>query len=113
MEASKERAARRNRATPARTSDSLPAHGSRPESIAQGRQPAKYQSKRIATVYVTILLILTAMASTAVLMACNGQTGPVGIDPGPVADVPLWPSAARRRPIAHRRSKPRRLCATS
>ena len=88
MEASKERAARRNRATPARTSDSLPAHGSRPESIAQGRQPAKYQSKRIATVYVTILLILTAMASTAVLMACNGQTGPVGIDPGPVAVVP-------------------------
>lgn len=83
MEASKERAARRNRATPARTSDSLPAHGSRPESIAQGRQPAKYQSKRIATVYVTILLILAAMASTAVLMACNGQTGPVGIDPRP------------------------------
>ena len=88
MEATKERAARRNRAAPARTSDSPPAHGSRDKSITHQRRPAKRQSKGAAVAYVTILLIFAAIASTAALMACGRQTPPVDIDPGPVAGVP-------------------------
>lgn len=41
MEATKERAARRDRATPARTSGSSPAHGSRTQSITRRRRRAK------------------------------------------------------------------------
>lgn len=52
MEATKERAARRNRATHARTSDSQPAHGSRPKSITHRRRRAKYQIRRLLAVLV-------------------------------------------------------------
>lgn len=48
MEATKERAARRDRATPARTSGSSPAHGSRTQSITRRRRRAKARIRQAA-----------------------------------------------------------------
>ena len=104
MEAAKERAARRNRATPARTSDSQPAHGSRAESIAHQRRPAKYQSRWAATIFTSALLICATMASTAVLLTCWTAKQPVDTGPGHVADGP--PVAASELPAADTSPQP-------
>ena len=48
MEATKERAARRDRATPARTSGSSPAQGSRTQSITRRRRRAKARIRQAA-----------------------------------------------------------------
>ena len=63
MEATKERAARCNRATPARKSDSQPARGSRTQSITRRRRRAKARIRQAA-------VLLTA----AVIVAGSTQT---------------------------------------
>lgn len=69
MEATKERAARRNRATHARTSDSQPAHGSRPKSITHRRRRAKYQIRRLLAVLVLGVVGAALWICTASLFA--------------------------------------------
>ena len=61
MEATKERAARRDRATPARTSGSSPAHGSRTQSITRRRRRAKARIRQ-AAVLLTAAVIVAGIA---------------------------------------------------
>lgn len=78
MEATKERAARCNRATPARTSDSSPAHGSRTQSITRRRRRAKARIRQAA-------VLLTA----AVMVAGIGvAVSTIGTDRPTAADLP-------------------------
>lgn len=60
MEATKERAARRDRATPARTSGSSPAHGSRTQSITRRRRRAKAGGESFAGQMLVAQCILNA-----------------------------------------------------
>lgn len=69
MEATKERAARCNRATPARTSGSSPAHGSRTKSIAHRRRRAKTQIRQAA-----VLLTAAAVAAGIVMVISSVAT---------------------------------------
>ena len=69
MEASKERAARCNRATPARTSGSSPAHGSRTKSIAHRRRRAKTRIRQAA-----VLLTAAAVAAGIVMVISSVAT---------------------------------------
>lgn len=57
METTKERAARCDRATHARRSSSLPAHGSRTASITRRRRRAKRKALRAATLAAAVLLL--------------------------------------------------------
>lgn len=57
MEATKERAARCNRATPARTSDSSPAHGSRTQSITRRRRRAKARIRQAAVLLTAAVIV--------------------------------------------------------
>ena len=85
MEATKERAARRDRATPARTSGSSPAHGSRTQSITRRRRRAKARIRQAA-------VLLTA----AVIVAGIGEL------PKPTAEQPAvvvtTPAASTQTP---------------
>lgn len=69
MEATKERAARCNRATPARTSGSSPAHGSRTKSIAHRRRRAKTRIRQAA-----VLLAAAAVAAGIVMVISSVAT---------------------------------------
>lgn len=69
MEAAKERAARCNRATPARTSGSSPAHGSRTKSIAHRRRRAKTRIRQAA-----VLLTVAAVAAGIVMVISSVAT---------------------------------------
>lgn len=69
MEATKERAARCNRATPARTSGSSPAHGSRTKSIAHRRRRAKTRIRQAA-----VLLTAAAVAAGIVMVISSVET---------------------------------------
>lgn len=69
MEATKERAARCNRATPARTSGSSPAHGSRTKSIAHRRRRAKTRIRQAA-----VLLTAAAVAAGIVMVISSVAT---------------------------------------
>lgn len=69
MEATKERAARCNRATPARTSGSSPAHGSRTKSIAHRRRRAKTRIRQAA-----VLLTATTVAAGIVMVISSVAT---------------------------------------
>ncbi len=69
MEATKERAARRDRATPARTSGSSPAHGSRTKSIAHRRRRAKTRIRQAA-----VLLTAAAVAAGIVMVISSVAT---------------------------------------
>lgn len=69
MEATKERAARCNRATPARTSGSSPAHGSRTKSIAHRRRRAKTRIRQSA-----VLLTAAAVAAGIVMVISSVAT---------------------------------------
>lgn len=69
MEATKERAARRDRTTHARTSDSQPAHGSRTQSITRRRRRAKYQIRRLLAVLVLVVAVASLVAALAPLVA--------------------------------------------
>ena len=70
MEATKERAARCNRATPARTSGSSPAHGSRTKSIAHRRRRAKTRIRQ-AAVLLTADTVKETEFSDYTLAACE------------------------------------------
>lgn len=69
MEATKERAARCNRATPARTSGSSPAHGSRTQSIARRRRRAKARIRQAsvlmaaAAIVAGIVMVISSVAT--------------------------------------------------
>lgn len=65
MEATKERAARCNRATPARTSGSSPAHGSRTKSITHRRRRAKTRIRQAA------VLLTAAAVAAGIVMAIS------------------------------------------
>lgn len=69
MEATKERAARCNRATPARTSGSSPAHGSHTKSIAHRRRRAKTRIRQAA-----VLLTAAAVAAGIVMVISSVAT---------------------------------------
>lgn len=57
MEATKERAARCNRATPARTSGSSQAHGSRTKSIAHRRRRAKTRIRQASVLMAAVAIV--------------------------------------------------------
>lgn len=73
MEATKERAARCNRATPARTSDSSPAHGSRTQSITRRRRRAKARIRQ-AAVLLTAAAIVAGISVTVSTMTAERPT---------------------------------------
>ena len=68
MEATKERAARCNRATPARKSDSQPARGSRTQSITRRRRRAKARIRQAA------VLLTAAVIVAGIGVIINGFT---------------------------------------
>lgn len=78
MEATKERAARCNRATPARKSDSQPAHGSRTQSITRRRRRAK---ARIQQFFVLL-------AAVAVIVGISVATSTISTSRPAAADLP-------------------------
>lgn len=69
MEAAKERAARCNRATPARTSGSSPAHGSRIQSIAHRRRRAKTRIRQAS-----VLMAAAAIVAGIVMVISSVTT---------------------------------------
>lgn len=73
MEATKERAARRDRATPARTSGSSPAHGSRTQSITRRRRRAKARIRQ-AAVLLTAAAIVAGISVTVSTMTAERPT---------------------------------------
>lgn len=73
MEATKERAARCNRATPARKSDSQPAHGSRTQSITRRRRRAKARIRQ-AAVLLTAAAIVAGIGVTVSTMIADRPT---------------------------------------
>lgn len=73
MEATKERAARCNRATPARTSDSSPAHGSRTSSITRRRRRAKARIRQAAAL-LTAAAIVAGIGVTVSTMTADRPT---------------------------------------
>lgn len=82
MEATKERAARRDRATPARTSGSSPAHGSRTQSITRRRRRAKARIRQ-AAVLLTVAVIVAGIG--AVISTIAGGRENVTELPAPTA----------------------------
>ncbi len=91
MEATKERAARRNRATHARTSDSQPAHGSRPKSITHRRRRAKYQIRRLLAVLVLVMVGAALWICMASLFAPDAPAvTDIPQDPQTTADSGLF-----------------------
>ena len=84
MEATKERAARCNRATPARTSGSSPAHGSRTKSIAHRRRRAKTRIRQAA-----VLMAAAAIVAGIVMVISSVTT-----------ERPAASDAAPERPAA-------------
>lgn len=89
MEATKERAARRDRATPARTSDSRPACGSRTQSITRRRRRAKYQIRRLLAVLVLVVVAASLVAALAHMIAPgNPAAADMPQDPQPQTSYP-------------------------
>lgn len=84
MEATKERAARRDRATPARTSGSSPAHGSRTQSITRRRRRAKARIRQAA------VLLTAAVIVAGIVMVISSVT----------TERPAASDAAPERPAA-------------
>ena len=84
MEATKERAARCNRATPARTSGSSPAHGSRTQSIAHRRRRAKTRIRQAS-----VLMAAAAIVAGIVMVISSVTT-----------ERPAASDAAPERPAA-------------
>lgn len=94
MEATKERAARRDRATPARTSGSSPAHGSRTQSITRRRRRAKARIRQ-AAVLLTAAVIVAGIG--AVISTIAGGRESVTEIPEPTeAPVRFYLSASER-----------------
>ena len=99
MEATKERAARRDRATPARTSGSSPAHGSRTQSITRRRRRAKARIRQ-AAVLLTAAVIVAGIG--AVISTIAGGRENVTELPKPTAEQPAvvvtTPAASTQTP---------------
>lgn len=99
MEATKERAARCNRATPARTSDSSPAHGSRTQSITRRRRRAKARIRQ-AAVLLTAAVIVAGIGAVISTIA-GGRENATEI-PEPTAEQPAvvvtTPAASTQTP---------------
>lgn len=85
MEATKERAARRDRATPARTSGSSPAHGSRTQSITRRRRRAKARIRQ-AAVLLTAAVIVAGIGAVISTIA-GGRENATEL-PEPTAEQP-------------------------
>lgn len=85
MEATKERAARRDRATPARTSGSSPAHGSRTQSIPRRRRRAKARIRQ-AAVLLTAAVIVAGIGAVISTIA-GGRENTTEL-PKPTAEQP-------------------------
>lgn len=79
----KERAARCDRATPARRSNSLPAYGSRTASIARRRRRAKRKAKRAITLIAAVLL--ACGATVAIFTTGKEPTSDALTPTGPTA----------------------------
>lgn len=99
MEATKERAARCNRATPARKSDSLPAHGSRTQSITRRRRRAKARIQQAAVLLTAAVMV----AGIGVAVSTIGTDRPTAADlPTPTAEQPAvvipTPAASTQAP---------------
>lgn len=94
MEATKERAARRDRATPARTSGSSPAHGSRTQSITRRRRRAKARIRQTAVLLTAAVMV----AGIGVAVSTIGTDRPTAADlPTPTeAPVRFYLSASER-----------------
>lgn len=93
MEATKERAARRDRATPARTSGSSPAHGSRTQSITRRRRRAKARIRQTAVLLTAAVMV----AGIGVAVSTIGTDRPTAADlPTPTAEQPAVVSASER-----------------
>lgn len=94
MEATKERAARCNRATPARTSDSSPAHGSRTQSITRRRRRAKARIRQ-AAVLLTAAVIAAGIGAVISTIA-GGRENATEIPEPTEAPVRFYLSASER-----------------
>lgn len=94
MEATKERAARCNRATPARTSDSSPAHGSRTQSITRRRRRAKARIRQ-AAVLLTAAVIVAGIGAVISTIA-GGRENATEIPEPTEAPVRFYLSASER-----------------
>ena len=99
MEATKERAARCNRATPARTSDSSPAHGSRTQSITRRRRRAKARIQQAAVLLTAAVMV----AGIGVAVSTIGTDRPTAAGlPTPTAEQPAvvipTPAASTQAP---------------
>ena len=99
MEATKERAARCNRATPARKSDSQPAHGSRTQSITRRRRRAKARIRQAAVLLTAAVIV----AGIGVVVSTIGTDRPTAADlPTPTAEQPAvvipTPAASTQAP---------------
>ena len=99
MEATKERAARCNRATPARKSDSLPAHGSRTQSITRRRRRAKARIQQAAVLLTAAVMV----AGIGVAVSTIGTDRPTAAGlPTPTAEQPAvvipTPAASTQAP---------------
>ena len=99
MEATKERAARRDRATPARTSGSSPAHGSRTQSITRRRRRAKARIRQAAVLLTAAVIV----AGIGVAVSTIGTDRPTAADlPTPTAEQPAvvipTPAASTQTP---------------
>lgn len=94
MEATKERAARRDRATPARTSGSSPAHGSRTQSITRRRRRAKARIRQ-AAVLLTAAVIVAGIAAVISTIA-GGRENTTELPEPTEAPVRFYLSASER-----------------
>lgn len=94
MEATKERAARCNRATPARTSDSSPAHGSRTQSITRRRRRAKARIRQAAVLLTAAVMV--AGIGVAVSTIARGRENATEIPEPTEAPVRFYLSASER-----------------
>lgn len=94
MEATKERAARRDRATPARTSGSSPAHGSRTQSITRRRRRAKARIRQ-AAVLLTAAVIVAGIGAVISTIA-GGRENATELPKPTEAPVRFYLSASER-----------------
>ena len=94
MEATKERAARCNRATPARTSGSSPAHGSRTQSITRRRRRAKARIRQAAVLLTAAVIV--AGISAVISTIAGGRENATEIPEPTEAPVRFYLSASER-----------------
>lgn len=93
MEATKERGARCNRATPARTSGSSPAHGSRTQSIARRRRRAKARIRQAsvlmaaAAIVAGIVMVVSTVATERPAASDAAEEQPAVVVTAPAAST--------------------------